>query len=260
MCGFRTVLAIIVLLSIMAVQTGCEISTTTNTYPAKNRSDWAITNETNTSMANGGTYTGPLINNGDGSRYPHGQGTRNYANGDKYVGHFDNGYLEGEGTYTYANGDMEKGRFSHGGLYTGQIITKNPNGTDKIWEYEDGRLIHSKGTDVSKDGTKYVGEWFYTGQRSGGTINWPDGRTYKGQWRVVEGQQDPPEGPGEMTWPDGRKFVGDFRDGLPDGLGTMTYPNGKTVEGFWKGGVFVGKLVKADQPTSTPTSQTAALR
>jgi len=268
-----------VLASITASQTGCTLTTyDTAVNPFNWRPDWAITHVTNSSMDGGGTYTGPLLDNGDGQRHAHGFGTRVYSNGDKYVGQFEYGYMDGEGTYTFANGNVEKGHFRHGELegegtntlangdvtkgqwrhdylYTGQSTTTNPNGTDLIWEYEDGRLVHSKGTCVCDDGTKYVGEWCYDGRRSGGTITWADGRTYKGQWRVIRGEQDPPEGDGEMAWPDGRKYVGDFRDGLCDGLGKMTCKDGKVLEGFWKKGEFVGTLVKADQqPTSRPTS------
>lgn len=48
------------------------------------------------------------------------------------------------------------------------------------------------------------------------------------------------KGTGTMTWPDGRKYVGQFRDGKMDGTGKMTYPNGKIEEGLWREGKFMG--------------------
>jgi hypothetical protein len=69
------------------------------------------------------------------------QATRNYENGDKYVGEFLNGQLHGKGIYTYANGDKYEGEFidgkftgkgtftfSDGTQYTGIIENKSPVG------------------------------------------------------------------------------------------------------------------------------------
>lgn len=42
------------------------------------------------------------------------QGSRNYENGDKYVGGFINGKFNGKGIYTYANGDKYEGEFADG--------------------------------------------------------------------------------------------------------------------------------------------------
>lgn len=69
------------------------------------------------------------------------QATRNYGNGDKYVGEFLNGQLHGKGIYTYANGDKYEGEFidgkftgkgtftfSDGTQYTGIIENKAPIG------------------------------------------------------------------------------------------------------------------------------------
>ena len=54
--------------------------------------------------ANGNKYVGRFIN---GKK--HGQGTYTYANGDKYVGEFKDGKQHGQGTYTWADGRVEKG-------------------------------------------------------------------------------------------------------------------------------------------------------
>ncbi|HSW61738.1 MAG TPA: hypothetical protein VLH56_00225 [Dissulfurispiraceae bacterium] len=42
------------------------------------------------------------------------QATRNYGNGDKYIGEFLNGQFHGKGIYTYANGDKYEGEFING--------------------------------------------------------------------------------------------------------------------------------------------------
>ena len=51
-----------------------------------------------------------------------------------------------------------------------------------------------------------------------------------------------PQGGGTMIWPDGRKYVGQFWDGQMEGQGTMTYPDGKVEDGIWKQGKFVGPV------------------
>ena len=64
-----------------------------------------------------GTYTFA-----DGEKYvgefqddkKHGQGTYTYANGDKYVGEHQDGKFHGQGTYTYANGTIERGYYMRG--------------------------------------------------------------------------------------------------------------------------------------------------
>jgi hypothetical protein len=85
-----------------------------------------------------------------------------------------------------------------------------------------------------------VGTWNLDGTKSGGTITWKDGQEYKGDWKIVDGADELPDGMGVMTWPDGRKYVGQFRNGTMDGTGKMTYPNGKVEEGVWKQDEFVG--------------------
>jgi hypothetical protein len=39
---------------------------------------------------------------------------------------------------------------------------------------------------------------------------------------------------GTMTWPDGRAYVGQFRYGKMEGKGRMTYSNGKVEDGVWR--------------------------
>jgi len=70
---------------------------------------------------------------------------------------------------------------------------------------------------IYPDGTKEVGTWNHDGIKSGGTITWKDGRQYVGDWKIVEGASD-----------------------LPDGHGKMTYPDGRVEDGLWKDGKFIG--------------------
>ncbi len=43
----------------------------------------------------------------------HGQGSCTYANGNEYVGTWEEGRIEGEGKLTFANGDVYVGRFKN---------------------------------------------------------------------------------------------------------------------------------------------------
>lgn len=67
------------------------------------------------------------------------QATRNYGNGDKYIGEFLHGQFHGKGIYTYANGDKYEGEFvngkftgngtftcSNGKQFTGNVENKVP--------------------------------------------------------------------------------------------------------------------------------------
>ena len=135
---------------------------------------------------------------------------------------------------TLYDGDMRDGKPN------GQGTLMTPLGTNQQGEWHDGQAYKVSGTWVMSDGTKEVGNWNYDGSRNGGTIKWPDGRQYKGDWKLVEGSPDLPDGLGTMTWPDGRQYVGHFHEGNRDGAGKMTYPGGKTEDGTWKNDVFQG--------------------
>jgi hypothetical protein len=135
------------------------------------------------------------------------------------------------------DGEMSDGKPNGHGTVTG------PNGTQQQGEWRDGEVRRLSGKWVAPDGTIEVGTWNRDGTPSGGTITWTDGRKYKGDWKIVEGALELPDGRGEMRWPDGRIYVGRFRDGTMEGMGKMTYPDGKSELGLWK----QGKLVEAVQ-------------
>jgi hypothetical protein len=71
---------------------------------------------------------------------------------------------------------------------------------------------------------------------SKGTIIYPDGRKYVGEFQYGERN-----GQGILTYPDGRRYTGEFKDGEKNGQGTLVYPDGKKLEGTFKNGEFVGK-------------------
>jgi len=138
--------------------------------------------------------------------------------------------LTGGSTY---EGEVADGRPS------GQGTLTDANGTHQWGVWRDGNAYTLRGTWVAPDGTTEVGTWNLDGTPSGGTITWKDGRQYKGDWKLVEGAAELPDGMGEMNWPDGRKYVGQFHGGTMDGPGKMTYRDGNVEEGNWKQGRFL---------------------
>jgi hypothetical protein len=57
----------------------------------------------------------------------------------------------------------------------------------------------------------------YVWDRCFGTLTWPDGGTYVGEYR--DGKSN---GHDTYTWPDGRKYVGNFKDDKFNGHGTCS--------------------------------------
>jgi len=121
-------------------------------------------------------------------------------------------------------------KMADGSTYTGQLKLMS-----------DGLLhMHGHGVWTLLDGTRYDGKWNWDGSKSGGKILWKDGHEYTGEWKIVEGGLDLPDGEGTMKWPDGRNYSGDFRDGKMHGFGKMIYADGRTEEGAWRDDKFVG--------------------
>ena len=56
-------------------------------------------------------------------------------------------------------------------------------------------------------------------------------------------------GTGTMVWPNGDQYVGEWKEGNKHGQGKYTYPDGTKKEGVWKD----NKFMYAKKPTSTPT-------
>ena len=74
---------------------------------------------------------------------------------------------------------------------------------------------------MSKLGEKYN----KTGQ---GKMNYVDGRVYEGIW--LEDHQLK----GKIKWPDGSTFKGNFKKGEKEGYGLMCYTNGTWYDGNWQ--------------------------
>jgi len=136
------------------------------------------------------------------------------------------------GGLTYV-GDVRNGKADGWGTMSG------PTGINLYGQWRNGDPYILSGSITATNGTKETGTWNYDGSKCGGTINWADGRVYKGDWKLIPNGIDLPDGVGTMTWPDGRVYVGEFRNGRMDGKGKMVNPRGITQDGLWKRDYFV---------------------
>ena len=171
----------------------------------------------------GDTYNGDLLN---GVR--HGQGTYTWANGDTYVGPFDQyGYMSGEGIKTYANGDVYKGEVYYS-YATGEGTRTYSNGDVQVGIFKHDVLAAGQGTKTYKNGDVYNGE-FIDGYAAGqGTKTYKNGDVYTGsfgegwsytQSGIIETRMGVPSGEGTKTWANGYTFTGEFLDGFAKSSG-----------------------------------------
>jgi hypothetical protein len=153
------------------------------------------------------------------------------ADGTTFVGEIDNQRMDGWG------------------------IATQPTGTRQEGEWRRGEPYRVTGVYVTPDGAIEIGSWNHAGVYSGGSIDWKDGHTYKGEWKVVYGAADLPDGVGTMTWPDGRTYKGHFLEGRMDGSGRMSYPDGRIEQGIWMQGKFMAAGLTPGHALPTPERQ-----
>ncbi len=111
-----------------------------------------------------------------------GSGVYKYPNGDKYIGHFQNGKRHGDGVCTYTNGDSYNGEWKNDLKDgTGIFYWSNGNKFDGIWE---------------NDNMSY------------GIFTWSNGDSYKGAWK-----NNKKEGFGVFTNTKGYKWEGEWKNG-----------------------------------------------
>jgi hypothetical protein len=87
------------------------------------------------------------------------------------------------------------------------------------------------------DGRSYQGDWVNGRPHGEGMESLPDGTRYRGQWH--QGQR---HGHGELEQADGARYVGDFVNGVREGRGTLTGDDG-VYRGEWAADVPDGKGV-----------------
>lgn len=173
-----------------------------------------------------------------------GQGTINYANGDKYIGNFENGKAEGQGSFIYADGGKYIGTFKDD-KFDGQGTLAYADGNKYVGEFKNDK-VDGQGILTYADGSKYVGEF-----KNGEIVqNNPQTDNSKLPPDAVSLASNPPMQPDEtqphcikgncinghgiQTYPDGSKYIGQFKNSLSEGQGTLLLPNGDKYVGKFK--------------------------
>lgn len=161
----------------------------------------------------------------------HGHGTERFANGDFFMGAYENGKPNGFGEYYWSNGCNYKGFFKNG--------LRHGTGT---WRKGFGK------SDV------YEGEWINDKKCGTGTYTWLSGNCYKGEYF-----DDLRHGYGEMSWVDGSVYKGQWRRGLQHGEGELYTPGRQVLRGKFRQNMFCGvneEDVNADGQGSLSTHPT----
>jgi len=172
--------------------------------------------------ANGDEYVGDWQDN-----KLNGQGLATYSSGQKYVGEFKNGKRDGNGILTFLGGQKYVGEFKDGN-YGGHGALTLSNGEKYVGEFKDGKE-NGQGTYTFPSGEEYVGE-FKNDQKDGQfTVTYPNGDKYVGQFK-----DDKKNGKGAYTYHDGKKYLGEFKDGNENGQGTYTFPSGEEYVGEFR--------------------------
>lgn len=175
---------------------------------------------------------------------------KNYPNGDRYTGTFENGKKHGQGTYTWSNGNQYQGEYrndmrhgegsftwANGSHYTGQWRENKENGFGRYrsssgdtyeGNFKNGRF-DGAGKLTKSNGDQYSGE-FHNGIRNGkGTYTWQDTTKYSGYWK-----HDKMHGSGILLWPNGDTYEGHFENNRIAGSGSINWKDGTRYEGIFK--------------------------
>tara|TARA_Y100001949_G_C15920776_1_gene301175 strand:+ start:44 stop:943 length:900 start_codon:yes stop_codon:yes gene_type:complete len=176
----------------------------------------------------------------------HGIGYWKLKTGATFIGEHKNGDIDGYGTLITPKGHK----------FIGIVDSWLPVLNRGKW-YNTGRWYNHQNQEIDitiqgyqKNGTKY------TGNDKEGTCVWPNGETYKGEWRK-RGEWDKAErhGVGTMIYSNGETYRGEwqndirhgfgeqfhkgsvyagyYKDNMKHGVGTMTNPNGRKYVGKW---------------------------
>jgi hypothetical protein len=149
----------------------------------------------------------------------HGRGTLTKANGDIYIGEFENGLFNGEGEYRWAGSQLKyKGQYRNGQMH-GCGVLHNHNG---IYE---GSFTHGfmngKGIMTFYNGDKYSGEFKDSTMSGYGCYRLADGCKITGIFEdgIVNEHA-------KKEYADGRVYIGQFKNDIENGKGILVMQNG----------------------------------
>ncbi|MBL6858230.1 MAG: hypothetical protein ISQ92_06035 [Pelagibacteraceae bacterium] len=159
--------------------------------------------------------------------------TKNYPNGDKYIGELKNGKRDGQGTLDYRRFQKYVGNFKddkrHG---QGTFIDEGLTEFTYIGEWKDDKK-NGLGLITYKKGLKYKGVWKDDKENGKGTLTLPNGKSYDGDFKDgvgFFGKDDP------FVYDNSETFYGKYKDGKKHGQGTLILVSGKKFPGIWENG------------------------
>jgi len=154
-----------------------------------------------------------------------GYGIQEYANGEKYLGEFQNGKRNGQGVLFYQNGEK----------YVGSWKKDKRNGEGRI--YKNDRLVKS-GTWINDalPQLSYIQNGCLTGDcMSGfGIFLYQDGRKVYGVFEDGEIKDYT-----VCYYPDGSKYIGNWNEQNRHNVGTYYNTSGTIQKGVWKNDTFI---------------------
>ena len=164
----------------------------------------------------------------DGFTRPHGYGTMDFPNGDKYEGEWHKGKYHGKGVYTYASGGRCEGTWENGKM-VGPGIIYFPNGDMIEAEFTDG--ANQTGRGKFTYASVYEGDLVNGLPEGEGKKVWPNGASYTGQWH-----NGAMEGKGTYIFENGAQYTGSWFHGRYNGEGTYTNSRGEVTHAIYKNG------------------------
>ena len=192
-----------------------------------------------------------------------GQGTYTYANGNKYVGEYKDGFCNGQGTATFANGDKYVGKWKDG-FRNGHGTYTFANSDKYVGEFKDGER-NGRGSFTFSDGRQYIGEWKDNDRNGQGALTF-----ISDEWYVGKFKDNKFNGQGTFSFSNGNKYVGEFKDNERNGQGVVYNFGGVVIQsGFFEKGVLVNSfsldknrfpISQLTQITAPTPSQTTAER
>jgi len=113
-----------------------------------------------------------------------GFGVFRLTDGEEYTGYFKNSEFEGPGTLRKGNEDVWEGDWKGGVFHGKNLRCTAANGEVHVANWDRG-VRDSKGTLGYPDGSVYVGEWDSEGRPHGlGTMKYVSGRVFDGEWKA----------------------------------------------------------------------------
>ena len=155
-----------------------------------------------------------------------GFGTKAFAKGDRYVGHFHCDKRSGIGWYTWANKDRYEGNW-HQGMMHGQGRFEWAKGDVYDGEWVMGKM-HGQGTKTMANKDTYCGCWKFGKADGHGIKTFASGDKHEGEYVA-----DKREGQGKYWWTNGDFYDGGWKNGRMSGKGKKTMANGDMFEGEW---------------------------